>query len=85
MGNDTGRFNLFDGECATQDLMAVQLLRECGALQPLLSSDLDAALSGASWRWASLPQAPDKAGRLNQPYKPYDAGRSTFERLKSSR
>lgn len=69
----------------TQDLMAVQLLRERGALQPLLSGDLDAVLPNASRIWASLPQASDKAGRYNQPYKPYDAVRSTFERLKLSR
>lgn len=79
------KLGLTDFSPHTQDLMAVHLLRQCGALQPLLSGNLDAALPGASRPWASLPQAPDKAGRHNQPYKPYEAVRSTFERLKSSR
>ncbi len=69
----------------TQDLMAVHPLHKRGALKPLLSGDLDAALPGASRPWASLPKAPGEAGRHNQPYKSYEAVRSTFERLKSSR
>jgi muramidase (phage lysozyme) len=79
------QLGLTDFSPRTQDLMAVHLLHKRGALKPLLSGDLDAALPGASRPWASLPKAPGEAGRYNQPYKPYEAVRSTFERLKSSR
>jgi len=60
--------------------MATQRLVDRGAMGPLLSGNLDAALSEASHEWAALPKGPNLANRyLGQPYLPYDKVRSTFE------
>lgn len=47
----------------TQDLMAVQLLIDKGAMKPLLVGNIDAALSGASVPWVSLPVGPGLPNR----------------------
>lgn len=39
----------------SQDLAAVRLLRETGAIEPLLNNDPETAFKKASIRWASLP------------------------------
>lgn len=39
----------------SQDIAAVQLIRNRGALADVLRGDLDAALRKLSWEWASLP------------------------------
>lgn len=71
---------LTDFSPQTQDLMAAQLLVERGAMGPLLSGNLDAALRGASHEWATLPKGPNLSNRnLGQRYMPYDKVRSTFE------
>ena len=82
------QLGLTDFSPHTQDLMAVHLLHERGALKPLLAGDLDAALPWASRAWAALPMGPNLSNHPNargQPYKPYEAVRSTFERLRLSR
>ena len=48
---------------ATQDLMGVQLLRECKAIDCITSNSLDGALSHASRPWAALPQGPGLPNR----------------------
>jgi muramidase (phage lysozyme) len=68
----------------SQDLMAAQLLKEKGALAPLLNGDLDTALEGASKTWASLPQGPAQAGRTGQPYTSYDQVRRLYDLYRSS-
>jgi len=76
----SAKLGLTDFSPHTQDLMAAQLLVERGAMGPLLSGNLDAALSGASLEWAALPIGPNLPSRhRDQPYMPYDKLRSTFE------
>jgi muramidase (phage lysozyme) len=60
--------------------MAAQRLVDRGAMAPLLSGNLDAALSGASHEWAALPKGRNLSNRYqDQPYMPYDKVRSTFD------
>jgi muramidase (phage lysozyme) len=44
-----------DFSVQSQDIAAVRLLKKTGALQSVLSDDIDGALRLASSRWASLP------------------------------
>ena len=46
---------LSDFSPESQDLAAVQLIRNRGALADVLRGDLDTALRKLSWEWASLP------------------------------
>lgn len=41
----------------TQDINAVELLRQTGALNDLLAGDFDAAMSKAGTQWASVPKS----------------------------
>ena len=65
----SAKLGLTDFSPHTQDLMAAQLLAERGAMGPLLSGNLDAALSGASVEWAALPKGPNSSNRY--PHQPY--------------
>ena len=67
-----GKMGLTDFSPATQDLLAVEILRILGAIDKIVAGDVDNALSSASRRWAALPQGPGKAGRYDQPYMEYD-------------
>ena len=51
---------------ASQDWFAVALLKESGALDPIIAGDFNTALRKASPIWASLPYAP-----YGQPTKSY--------------
>ena len=42
----------------SQDLIALQLLKECHALEPLNNGDFEEAVKRANTRWASLPGSP---------------------------
>ncbi|MBV8535856.1 MAG: hypothetical protein JO128_09700 [Alphaproteobacteria bacterium] len=68
----------------TQDLMAMYLIDQKGALEPLLRGDLDAVLPRVAPVWTSLPQGKGLGNsHPAQPYKPYDDVRSTFDRDRS--
>lgn len=76
----SAKLGLTDLSPHTQDLMAAQLLVERCAMGPLLSGNLDAALSGASVEWASLPKGPNSSNCYpHQRYRSHDKVRSTFE------
>lgn len=51
------KLGLSDFGPVSQDLAAVQLLRDCGAYTALMAGDLDGAVSRARRTWASLPGA----------------------------
>jgi muramidase (phage lysozyme) len=69
----SAKLGLTDFSPKTQDLMAAQLLVEDRAMEPLLSGNADAALSGAPRTWASLPKGPNLPNRYpGQPYMPYN-------------
>lgn len=57
------RMGLSDFSPATQDLVAVEILRTIGADDDILQGDLAAALGKASRRWSSLPQGKGLSGR----------------------
>ncbi|HEV2679429.1 MAG TPA: glycoside hydrolase family 104 protein [Rhodanobacter sp.] len=47
--------SLTDFSPVSQDIACVWLLKQCGAYEPLIAGDLDAAMAHASKEWASLP------------------------------
>jgi muramidase (phage lysozyme) len=51
----SSKLNLQDFSPHSQDLAAVNLLRELGAIPKLLSGDIDGAIFSAAQRWDSLP------------------------------
>lgn len=59
-----GRLGLSDFSAESQDLAAVNLLREIGAVPRLLSGDVDGAVYAAGKQWESLPV--DQTGRSTQ-------------------
>ena len=68
-----GKIGLHDFSPGTQDLLAVEILRELHVIQAIKEGDLATALSAASRRWAALPQGPGLGNRYPpQPFKSYD-------------
>lgn len=65
------KMGLTDFSSHTQDLLAVEILRTIRVLEHVVTGNIGIALSGASRRWAALPQGPDKPGRYAQPYMQY--------------
>ncbi len=64
----------------TQDLMAMYLIDQKGALGPLLRGDLDAVLPRVAPVWVSLPQGKGLGNtHPEQPYKSYDDVKLTFD------
>jgi muramidase (phage lysozyme) len=69
---------LSDFSPGTQDLIAVELLRNVSAIEPLIGSDLKTAVGKASKKWEALPMGPGLANRpingkpSGQPYTEYD-------------
>jgi muramidase (phage lysozyme) len=57
------KMGLDDFSPATQDLVAVEVLRTVGAAADIVRGDLAAALDKASRRWASLPRGRGMRGR----------------------
>lgn len=49
--------SLLDFSPASQDAVALQMIRECGALPLIDAGDADMAIKACSSRWASLPGA----------------------------
>jgi muramidase (phage lysozyme) len=68
---------LSDFTPGTQDLIAVELLRNVNAIEPLISGDLKVAVGKASKKWEALPMGPGLANRpingkpSGQPYTEY--------------
>lgn len=73
------RMGLTDFSPTTQDLLAIEILRAGKVIDKIVAGDIDAALSGASRRWAALPEGKGKPGRYPQPYKTYDEFKSYYE------
>ncbi|QSI78613.1 glycoside hydrolase family 24 protein [Niveibacterium microcysteis] len=76
-----GKMGLTDFSPATQDLLAVEILRTIHVIDDIVAGDVNAALKAASRRWAALPQGPKLGGRYDQPYMPYDEFISAYKRL----
>jgi len=75
----SARMGLDDFSPATQDLVAVEILRTAGALDAILRGDLEAALDKASQRWAALPRGKGQPGRYPpQPSVGYEAFAARF-------
>ncbi|MBT1072775.1 hypothetical protein [Pelotalea chapellei] len=75
-----GKLGLTDFSPTTQDLMAIEMLRELDIIDEIVSGDIDSALSIASHRWAALPQGPGKPNRHPpQPYMKYDKFVATYK------
>jgi len=74
------KMGLSDFSPATQDLVAVEILRSIGALDAIVRGDLEAALDKASRRWASLPSGRGRGGRYPpQPAVAYAVFEATFK------
>lgn len=52
------RLSLPDFSPNSQDIAAIELLRECGAYAPALAGDFSAAFPHAGKEWASMPGSP---------------------------
>jgi muramidase (phage lysozyme) len=81
-GDASKALGLSDFSPHTQDLMAMYLIDQKGALEPLLRGDLDAVLPRVAPVWASLPQGKgvlDVNRYRGQPYKRYDDVRSIYD------
>lgn len=69
---------LSDFSPGTQDLIAVELLRNVSAIEPLIGGDLKTAVGKASKKWEALPMGPGLKNRpingkpSGQPYTDYD-------------
>jgi len=68
------KMGLTDFSPATQDLVAVEVLRTIGVLDDIVRGDVGAALDKASHRWAALSRGRGRAGRYPpQPSVSYEA------------
>jgi muramidase (phage lysozyme) len=56
----------------TQDLIAVESIRQIHAIDDVISGDLSTATSKASATWAALPNGPSLPNAALQPYMHYD-------------
>jgi muramidase (phage lysozyme) len=64
----------------TQDLLALQLVADRGAMPALLTGDLDTVLPLIAPEWASLPKGKDQMNAYPpQPFTPYDRVRTLFD------
>lgn len=69
--NGTKKMGLVDFSPETQDLIAVESLRQVHSIDDVIAGDIPVAIRKASATWASLPQGPGLSGRFNQPYMEY--------------
>jgi len=75
----SAKMGLNDFSPATQDLVAVEILRTIGALDAIVRGDLAAALDKASHRWSSLPRGKEQPGRCpTQPSIAFDTFAAHF-------
>lgn len=75
-----GNMGLSDFTPATQDLIAVEILRVIKVVESIKSGDINAALDKASHRWSSLPQGKGKAGYYpKQPSVSFESFESNYK------
>lgn len=71
--NGKKKMGLTDFSPKTQDLIAVEGLRQKGAIAAVISGDMELAISKAAGTWNALPLGKGKPNRVtDQPYKEYD-------------
>lgn len=76
---DSGeKMGLTDFSPATQDLLAVEILRSLRVIEKIVMGDIDSVLLKASEQWAALPQGIGKPSRYDQPYMVYDKFVETY-------
>lgn len=65
------RMDLSDFSADTQELIAVEMLRQLGVLGKIQAGDIDATLSLAGAAWPGLPKAPASGARFAAPDAAY--------------
>ncbi len=71
--NLTQKLGLQNFHATTQDLAAVQLMRERNMIEPLLGGDLRTAVARGAREWASLPQADGRGVYAGQHARSFEA------------
>lgn len=67
-----GKMGLTDFTPATQDLIAVEMLRTIGVIDKIKAGDVAGAMPKAARKWAALPEGPGLANHYPpQPYMEY--------------
>lgn len=66
------KIGLKDFSPQSQDLFAIELLKECGAYDLIMQGNIEAAIIAAAPTWASLPRQ-DGTSAYDQPVKPMPA------------
>ena len=67
------RMDLLDFCAETQELIAVEVLRDVGALGKIQAGDIDASLLAAAPVWPGLPKAPAGQARFAMPDAAYES------------
>jgi muramidase (phage lysozyme) len=67
-----GRMGLTDFTPATQDLIAISILRGLGVIDKIKDGDIGSGLSQASKPWAALPRGRGQGGRHDQPHVTFE-------------
>jgi len=73
------KLGLTDFSPSTQDRMAVQLIVERKALEPLLAGRLDDVIPRLTGIWSSLPHGADETGGSYRPFRLYAQVRDAFD------
>lgn len=72
--NGKKKMGLNDFSPHTQDLIAIEGLRQCKAIDFIINGDIKNAIKMAARTWNSLPKGPGEANRVtSQHYVPYEA------------
>ncbi|RSZ55558.1 glycoside hydrolase family 104 protein [Massilia atriviolacea] len=67
------RMDLSDFGAETQELIAVEVLRQLGVLGNIQAGDIDATLQAAAASWPGLPKTPASQGRFAAPDAAYQS------------
>ena len=79
------QLGLKDFSPKSQDIAAVALLAQNGALPHVLKGDIPTAVKKSGGTWASLPSAPDSYKQPKKSWSDIGMSGSTFDRVKSKR
>ncbi|WP_180116457.1 glycoside hydrolase family 104 protein [Acinetobacter sp. YH12140] len=79
------QLGLKDFSPKSQDIAAVALLAQNGALPHVLKGDIPTAVKKSGGTWASLPSAPDSYKQPKKTWSDIGMSGSTFDRVKSKR
>ncbi|WP_180146712.1 glycoside hydrolase family 104 protein [Acinetobacter sp. YH12052] len=79
------QLGLKDFSPKSQDIAAVALLAQNGALPHVLKGDIPTAIKKSGGTWASLPSAPDSYKQPKKAWSDIGMSGSTFDRVKSKR